>query len=221
MSLVAPDAGDPPISAKSVYQRALGDDFGSLDTQLQSYFGPIPIGRVGVGHGTYDIAGSRLRFLRPFLALVANRRVLFPELGRDVPFSITNTPGPDGSLSAIRAFTFPERTRVMEDTMTVVEGRLVDRIGKRRGLEVTTQLGVVAGALHMTSTRLALRAGPLRIPLPPLATMRLVERTDPTDPSRQRVDVRITAPLLGEVFRYTGGFTYAIRTPAPDESHER
>jgi hypothetical protein len=221
VSLDKPDAGGEPIAAKSVYQRALGNDFGSLEPHLQSYFGPIPAGRVGTGHGAYDLARSRLRFLRPFLALVAKRHVLFPELGHDVPFSIINTPGSDGSLSAIRTFEFPERTRVMEDTMTVVDGQLIDRIGKRRGLEIATRLGVVAGALHMTSTRLALRAGPLRIPLPPLATMHLVERTDPVDPSRQRVDVRINAPRLGEVFRYTGGFTYTIRTAAADESLER
>lgn len=221
MGLMTPGASDVPDAARSVYQRALGEDFASLDAHLQVYFGPIPSGRVGGGRGTYDIAGSRLLFLRPIFALFARRHVLFPELGRDVPFTITNTPELDGSLSAIRTFEFPQQTRIMEDTMTADKGQLVDRVGKRRGLEIALRLSVVRGALHMTSTRLAVRAGRMRIALPPLATMHLVERTDPADPSRQRVDVRITAPVLGEVFRYSGSFTYGIRPAASGESPGR
>ena len=79
--------------------------------------------------------------------MFAGRRILFPEYAHDVPFRIANTPAPDGTLSAVRTFEFPERTRTMEDTMTVV-------------------------------------------------------------------DVRITAPLIGEVFRYAGAFAYAIRPAA-------
>jgi len=195
---------------RSVYQRALGPEFASLDTHLQRYFGPIPPGWEGAGSGRYDVAGSRFRFLRPILAMMASRNVLFPELGHDVPFTVTNLPGSDGSLRASRTFEFRHRTRVMEDSMTVRGGRLVDRLGKRGGLEVTIRLAVVAGGLRMTSTRLALRARRVRIPLPPIVTMRLDERTDSADPSRQRVDVRIRAAGMGEVFRYAGTFTYAV-----------
>ena len=201
---------DADDAGQSVYQHALGEDFASLDPRLQRYFGPIPRGSVGTGSGIYEVAGSRVRVLRPLFALMARRHVLFPELGRDVPFAVTNTPGLDGSLSAVRSFEFEGRTRVMEDTMRVVNGRLVDRLGKRRGLEVTIQVTVVAGALHMESTRLAVRAGRARIPLPPLVTLHLRESIDPVIPSLQRVDVRLTAPLIGEVFRYTGTFAYAI-----------
>ena len=204
------DIIDADDAGQSVYQRALGEDFASLDPRLQRYFGPIPPGSVGTGSGIYEVAGSRLRVLRPLFALMARRHVLFPELGRDVPFAVTNTPGLDGSLSASRTFEFQGRTRVMEDTMSVVNGQLVDRVGKRRGLEVTIHVTVVAGALHMESTRLAVRAGRARIPLPPLVTLHLRESIDHVVPSRQHVDVRLTAPLIGEVFRYTGTFTYEV-----------
>jgi hypothetical protein len=220
MSFTASGDRQSPEAVRSVYQRALGGEFAKLDPRLQRYFGPIPAGCVGSGSGVYEIAGSRLRWLRPVLALIASRHVLFPEFGRDVPFTVINTPGSDGGLSAVRTFEFPERTRIMEDTMTAGNGRIVDRLGKRRGLEVAIRVAVVAGALHMTSTGIALRAGRARIPLPRLATMHLVERTDPADPSRQRVDVRIAAPLVGEVFRYTGSFEYTIRAAAPDEQPE-
>lgn len=193
-----------------MYQRALGAEFSALDPRLQKYFGPIPHGWVGRGSGLYSVAGSRYRLLRPALALFAWRHTLFPEFGQNVPFTITNTPGPDGGLSAVRTFRFPHRTRVMEDTMTVLNGELHDRLGKRRGLDVAIQLSVTSGELRMKSTGLAVQLGRTRIPLPPVATMTLDERTEPADPTRQHVDVRITTPIFGEVFRYTGTFTYQL-----------
>jgi hypothetical protein len=215
-TLIATSATPPGRAAPaggrnhSVYQRALGEQYALLDPHLQTYFGPVPHGSVGRGSGVYTVAGSRYRLLRPALAFLAWRRILFPELGINVPFTVINTPSSDGRLSAVRTFDFPRRTRVMEDTMTVINGQLHDRLGKRRGLEVALHLVVESGGLRMTSTRLALHVGRVRIPLPRVATMTLDERTDPTISGRQRVDVRITAPLLGEVFRYTGTFTYEV-----------
>ncbi|RWZ68187.1 DUF4166 domain-containing protein [Labedella populi] len=203
---------EPPTS---MYQRILGADYSALDPRLQRYFGPIPAGWVGSGAGVYRVAGSRRRFLRPVLALMAWRHVLFPELGHDVPFEVTNIPRRNGGLSAVRTFAFRGRTRIMEDAMIVRCGRLYDRLGKRGGLGVTIRLSVVSGALHMTSTALAVHVGRARVPLPPLATMHLREHIEERDPSRQHVDVRIDAPFLGEIFRYTGSFTYTIG-PSPE-----
>ena len=105
-------------------------------------------------------------------------------------------------------------SRVMEDTMSVVGGRLIDRLGKRRGLEVGLGLAVHSGGLRMRSGSLALRFAGMRLPLPRLATVHLDEHIHAADPARQHVDVRITAPLLGEIFRYVGDFTYEVR-PSP------
>lgn len=205
-------AGAAPV--RSVYQRVLGADFAALDPRLQQYFGPIPLGWVGSGSGVYRVAGSRYRSLRPVLAVMARRHVLFPELGHDVPFAVTNTPTPDGGLRAVRTFEFRDRTRTrtrtMEDAMIVRRGRLYDRLGKRGGLGVTLRLSVVSGELHMTSTSLAVHIGPVRIPLPPVATVRLREHIEETNAARQQVDVRIDAPILGEIFGYTGSFVYSV-----------
>ncbi|MET0304463.1 MAG: DUF4166 domain-containing protein [Microbacteriaceae bacterium] len=198
---------------QSVYQRVLGDRFGELDEKLQVYFGMPPAGTVGAGSGMYDEAGSRLRWLRPVWAWLAWRRVLFPEHGRDVPFSVVNTPDARGGLRARRTFEFPRRRRVMVDRMSVVETAdgpaLHDRLGRRGGLEVRLRLDVVDGGLTMLSERLWLRVAALRVPLPRIARVTLTERTDG---DRQRVDVRIHLPLLGEVFVYRGTFTYDYRS---------
>jgi hypothetical protein len=185
----------------------LGDRFGTLDPRLRSYFGAPLAGTVGRGTGVYEVAGSRLRWLWPVLAWLAWRRVLFPEYGRDIPFEIVNTTHPDGTLSARRAFAFPHRTRVMEDTMSVVDGTLHDRLGRRGGLEVEFALDIVDGSLHMQSRRQWLHLGRTRFRMPGLVRVTLAESADA---GTQRVDVRMTAPLLGEVFRYSGSFDYEI-----------
>lgn len=188
----------------SVYQQVLGERFAQLDPGLRAYFGELPPGTVGHGVGVYDVAGSRHRWLAPVLAWLAWRRVLFPEYGRDVPFEVVNVPDASG-LRARRTFTFPHRTRVMVDAMRVVDGGLRDRLGRRGGLEVELLLEVVDGGLEMRSGRQWLHLGPARLRMPGVVRVTLSERVDAAG---QRVDVRMTAPVLGEVFRYAGAFRY-------------
>jgi hypothetical protein len=199
---------------QSVYERVLGDRFGDLGPLLRRYFASPP-GGVGRGAGVYEIAGSQHRWLRPVLAWLAWRRVLFPELGRDIPFTVVNTAHADGSLSARREFGFPRVTRVMEDTMSVVGGALHDRLGRRGGLEVEFALDVIDGGLRMRSRRQWLHLGAARFRMPGLVRVTLAETAGAEAPGggrgeTQRVDVRMTAPLLGEVFRYAGSFTYSV-----------
>ena len=123
----------------------------------------------------YEVAGSRHRWLRPVLAWLAWRRVLFPEYGHDIPFTIVNTTHADGTLSARREFAFPRVTRVMEDTMSVVDGALHDRLGRRGGLEVEFALEVVDGGLRMRSRRQWLHLGPARFRMPGLVRVTLAE----------------------------------------------
>jgi hypothetical protein len=202
----------------SVYERVLGERFGDLDPGLRAYFGSPP-GTVGTGVGVYEIAGSRHHWLRPVLAWLAWRRMLFPEFGHDIPFTIVNTTNADGSLSARREFGFPRVTRVMEDTMSVVDGALHDRLGRRRGLEVEFALAVVDGGLRMRSRRQWLRLGGVRLRMPGLVRVTLAESAGGRPGAEtQRVDVRMTAPVLGEVFRYAGRFTYSAASPTRPRS---
>ena len=74
----------------SVYERVLGDRIEQLDPPLRRYFGAPGAGTVGRGDGVYEVAGSRHRWLWPAFAWLAWRRVLFPEYGRGIPFTIVN-----------------------------------------------------------------------------------------------------------------------------------
>jgi hypothetical protein len=187
----------------SIYERVLGAQADELDPGLRAYFGELPPGAVGRGDGVYEVAGSRHRWLRPVFAWLATRQVLFPEFGRGIPFTVENR----GDRTARRTFAFPGRTRVMVDAMSVVGGVLHDRLGRHGGLEVELALSVVDGGLHMRSGRQWLHLGPLRVRMPGLVRVTLAETARD---GRQHVDVRMTAPVLGEVFRYAGSFSYAV-----------
>jgi hypothetical protein len=194
---------------QSVYQRVLGPRFADLDPHLGSYFSALEPGTVGRGSGVYDVAGSAQRWLVPVLVLLGWRRILFPEFGRDIPFDIENTPGPDGGLSAVRVTHFATRDRVMEDTMRVIDGRLHDFLGRRRGLEVRFVVSVASGALVMHSDRAWLHLGPVRLWLPALLSAS-VDLTEQWDGDAQRVTVRMRHPLFGTVFEYGGRFAYRV-----------
>jgi hypothetical protein len=187
----------------SVYERILGTELDALKPELQVYFSGHP--GVGVGSGVFEVAGSRRRILRPVLAYLAWRRILFPEYARNVPFEIRNTPLADGGLDAVRTFHLPGRDRPLEDTMRVVDGALHDFLGRRRGLEVRMRLTIADGLLQMRSERLWLHLGPLRIPLPRVASVTVDESWSD---GAQHVDVRLRSPLIGEWFRYAGSFAY-------------
>ena len=195
----------------SVYERVLGDRFADLDPQLRAYFGGIPDGFEGVGRGCFDEAGLRRRALRPMFAAAARRRIAFAERGADVPFTVRNVPAADGSLHAVRTFFFPHATREMRDVMRVADGNLVDRIGAHGEVEVELEASVSKGRLTMVSRRFALRLFGLRLPLPQLLRVVLCERTLSPEDRTQRVDVRVRVPWLGEVYGYSGAFTYELR----------
>ncbi len=203
-----------------MYERVLGARFSGLDPRLRRYFGPIPEGFEGVGEGVYEDAGLRAPLLRPLFAMLGRGNVAFAEHGEDVQFTIRNTPGPGGVLHGVRAFAFPTATRRMFDTMRVVRGRLIDRVGSRGRVEVELDLVVSEGLMRMQSRRVALRVGGVRMPLPRLVTLVIEERASASDQASQHVDVRMTTPLLGEIYGYRGSFTYWLR-PVADESQRR
>ena len=192
----------------SPYERAL--DLDGLHPRLRAYFGEIPAGSVGRGSGTFDVVGSRKRWIWPVLWALGKQGVVFPAWRTDVPFTIENRPG-NGALHGRRTFHFAHGDRTMVDRISADDG-LVDELGTRRQYRASLIGDVVDGALRLRSTGMRTRWG---LPLP--GSVDLTERWDDAS-GRQHVSVVISAPILGRVYEYAGYFSYELRSehvPAP------
>ena len=143
-------------------------------------------------------------------------RVLTDLSGRDLVEQRTGTSDrrqrllrltPAGAaLRGWRTFDFPSRPRVMQDEMRIVDDRLHDFLGRRGELEAQLELEVVDGALRLRTGRLWLNLGRVRLALPRLARIRLVEESVENG---QRVSAVLSSPVIGDWFEYTGEFRYA------------
>jgi hypothetical protein len=81
----------------SIYQRALGADFSRLHPQIQRRFGfSSADGVVSIGTGVMHRVWRGPAYTLPFLYIGTWRRIMFPEQGRDIPFTIENYAYVDG-----------------------------------------------------------------------------------------------------------------------------
>jgi hypothetical protein len=99
---------------------------------------------------------------------------------------------------------------VLVDEMRVIQSRLHDFLGRRRGLEARFELSIGDGLLRMRSDRLWLHLAGARIRMPRFATVTITESwvSETGTAGHQHVDVRLSSPVLGEWFRYAGSFSY-------------
>ena len=75
----------------SIYQRALGADFARLHPQIQRRFGfSSADGIASIGRGVMDEIWKGRLYTEPFLHVGSWRRIMFPETGRNIPFTIEN-----------------------------------------------------------------------------------------------------------------------------------
>src|SRR5436305_9846869 len=76
---------------RSIYERALGSDFSRLHPQIQRHFGFSQAdGLAAVGTGVMDEVWHGAPYTLPFLYIGTWRSIMFPEKGRDIPFTIEN-----------------------------------------------------------------------------------------------------------------------------------
>ncbi|EMY33508.1 hypothetical protein D477_014406 [Arthrobacter crystallopoietes BAB-32] len=219
------------MRTQSVYQLALGPEFGRLQPEVQRYFSLAASGTddggtwVGVGTGVFEVAGCPRLSLRPLLRLAALDRSLFPDYGRDVPFRIENRPGRDvkgrPSLTAIRTLEFPQRTRTMEDitywdAASRAGGGLVDVLGRSRLLRTRLECSVGAdGRMRLSSRGAALAAGPLSVPLPLLLdAAAFTEQWWDRAAGLFRIRTKVLQRQLGTVLEYEGSFVYRLEPRA-------
>ena len=76
---------------RSIYERALGATFARLHPEIQKRFGFASADRMAaIGVGVMEEVWHGPVYTLPFLYVGTWRRIMFPEAGRDIPFSIEN-----------------------------------------------------------------------------------------------------------------------------------
>jgi hypothetical protein len=163
--------------------------------------------------GAMHLVWHRHTWLRPFFGLLARVDILFPESGRDVPASMTIARGDQGTAWR-RTFSFAKIRRFNAMMTYQPQVGLVERIGPGGVIEVPWRVRSLGrDTIEITTGRLRMRAGPLRLPIPAVlqVAVRAVERAVA---SGIHVDLVVSHPVLGAIFGYDG--TFAVRRQALD-----
>jgi hypothetical protein len=207
----------------SIYQRALGADFGRLHPMIQRRFGfSSESGVACIGTGVMDSLWHGRAFTLPFLYVGAWRRIMFPERGRQVPFTIENyaylDPLGRETVTWIRTFTTSRRRR-FDAYMIYSERRgcIVDYLGTHQHLAVDLDVSVdERGGLRIRSGSQRFYEGPLAFTFPAAFSgeANVCEWYDDRA-GRYCIDVRVTNRRWGPLFGYNGTFDVEWKpTPA-------
>ena len=198
----------------SVYQRVLGSDFGRLHPQIQRGFGfACTDNLASIGRGLMEEVWKGRFYTVPFLYVGTWRRIMFPETGRNIPFTIENYAFVDRfgreTVSWIRTFE-SRRTRRFDAYMIYSEarGRVVDYLGSHEHLAVDIDLSVdQQGGVRLRSGAQCFYEGPVGFNFPMLFSG-IADVREWYDEKAQRfriaVDVRNTT--WGPLFGYRGSF---------------
>lgn len=207
----------------SIYQRALGAEFERLHPMIQRRFGiSSESGIASIGTGVMDSLWHGRLFTLPFLYLGAWRRIMFPERGRQVPFTIENYAYIDAhgreTVSWVRTFATRRRRR-FDAYMIYSEQRgcIVDYLGTHQHLAVDLDLSVdERGGMRIRSGAQRFYEGPVAFTFPRTFSgdAAVCEWYDDRI-ARFCIDVRVTNTRWGPLFGYHGTFDVEWKPVAP------
>jgi hypothetical protein len=186
-----------------------------LHPQIQKRFGfASDDGIAAVGRGVMDKIWRGRAYTLPFLMVGSWRRIMFPNRGRDVPFTIENFAYRDGfgreTVTWIRSFDLSHRTRRFDATMIYSQerNRIVDYLGSHQHLAVDIDLHVDdQGGLCLRSGAQRFYEGPVGFSFPMMFSGYASVREWFDDRSKRfQIDVNVTNRLWGPLFGYSGSF---------------
>ena len=207
----------------SIYQRVLGDDFYRLHPQIQRRFGFSSADRVAaIGTGVMDEIWKGRFYTEPFLRIGSRRRIMFPETGRRIAFTIENYAFVDRfgreTVSWIRTFE-SRRTRRFDAYMIYSEARrrIVDYLGSHEHLAVDIDLSVDDdGGLRLRSGAQRFYEGLIGFSFPMLFSgVADVREWYDDSAQRFRIVVDVRNHMWGGLFGYRGSFNVEWRRVPP------
>lgn len=209
----------------SIYRTALGPDFERLHPKIRERFGFSSADRVAcLGSGTMETLWHGRFYTLPFLSIGTWRRIMFPEMGRNVPFTIANYAYVDEygreTVTWLRSF-HTTKPRRFDAYMIYSEQRrcIVDYLGSHEHLAVDIELSVAEnGGLRLRSGAQRFYEGRLGFTFPPLfsGVADVCEWYDDAT-ERYRIEVAVNNRTWGPLFGYRGSFDVEWRDVSPAE----
>ena len=202
----------------SIYELALGEDFKRLHPMIQRRFSlSSESGIAAIGTGVMEELWHGAIYTLPFLYVGAWRSIMFPEQGRNVPFSIRNFAYRDKlgreTVTWIRTFETANgrvQQRRFDAYMIYSQqrGRIVDYLGTHQHLAVDIEISVAAnGGIALRSGEQRFYEGLLGFRFP-LAFSGIAEVCEWFDDAigKYRIEVNVRNRIWGPLFGYRGSF---------------
>jgi hypothetical protein len=194
----------------SIYEEVLGESYKKLHPQLQRRYAIIE-NRPFIAEGKMEYITGGSFLVRILLRIGAPLRLFFAERGRNTPFRICNfCENRDGYriVRWERTFLFPHVKRYFDAYMFLQDNEVVDYFGKPPLLVSTLFFRVnELGAMCITTKKQWIRIGKWNIQLAKkLYGHAEIEETFDESLQCFIIIVRVSNPILGELFSYKGTF---------------
>lgn len=200
---------------KSIYQQVLGSDFDKLHPEIQKRFGFNSNDKIAsIGKGVMQSVWYGKAYTLPFLYIGTWRNIMFPQKGKDIPFTIENYAYKDKfgreTVTWVRKYQFPKRTRRFDATMIYSEKRkrIVDYLGTHQHLAVDIEMTVAEnGGIKLRSGEQRFYEGFLDFKFPMLFSgeANVCEWYD-DKVQKFKISVVVSNKTWGELFGYEGTF---------------
>ena len=185
---------------KSLMQRALGDDWDKLPPALQAHYSYGTT--IDTGHMDIEYPC----FMQPYLGLLRLFGALVNRRGRHLPTRVEQNDVNERQYWR-RTIRYPDAKVIYFNSHWVHAGdnQLIEFVNPALGLQMSVHVEGVE--LHYRGVRFVMKLGTVLLPIPEwlvLGHTSIVERA--VDDTQFAMDFRLTHPLLGQVFRYSGTF---------------
>jgi len=199
----------------SIYRKVLGSDFQKLHPQIQKRFGFDSNDRIAsIGKGVMQRVWYGKPYTLPFLYIGTWRNIMFPQKGKNIPFTIENFAYKDKfgreTVTWVRTYQFPKRERRFDATMIFSEKRkrIVDYLGTHQHLAVDIEMCVAEnGGIKLRSGEQRFYEGVLGFKFPMLFSgeANVCEWYDDKE-QKFKISVLVSNKTWGKLFGYEGTF---------------
>ncbi|WP_407268824.1 DUF4166 domain-containing protein [Radiobacillus sp. PE A8.2] len=198
----------------TIYKQAMGFSFERLHPMLQQRYS-MTSDQPFKASGVMRTINGGPKLLYPLFRIGVYFKLLFPEKGRDVPFTIENTVqvGKNGEAQVHwqRIFSFGNKRRYFNAVMSLDAERAIikDYLGEPSLVYSDLAFHVSEhGGLTITSEKQRFVLHKLEIPLPKIFQgLATVNERYNDEKQVFEISVQVTNPLVGKVFAYEGEFT--------------